>query len=506
MGGGAAELSGPDFSSGVLASEVAEGGLLLGHANGEAVILTRRGNEVLAFGATCTHYSAPLADGLVTGDTLRCPWHHACFSIRTGEAVGAPALNPIPTFRVETSGDRVLVKEKIEKVAYPKSPGPFPSSVVIVGGGAAGHAAAEMLRRRGYDGTITMISADDAPPVDRPNLSKDFLAGNAPAEWIPLRPPEYFTEQRIDLRLGTSVVAIDTAGKTLTLSDGSSLPYGALLLATGGEPRKLDVPGADLPHVHVLRTLADTNGILAGLPDAKRAVVIGGSFIGLEVAASLRTRGLEVHVIAPEARPLERIMGPEVGDFVRALHEEKGVVFHLENGVTRIEKDRVELKKGDPLPADLVVVGVGVTPRTELAEKAGLTVQNGIVVDEQLRTGAPGVWAAGDVARYPDSRWGGAVRIEHWVVAMRQGQTAARNMLGEQVPFRDVPFFWSQHYDLPIAYVGHCPKWDEAELSGDLKGRDALVSLRAGGKTRAVITVYRDRQSLEAEVALEGEK
>jgi NADPH-dependent 2,4-dienoyl-CoA reductase/sulfur reductase-like enzyme/nitrite reductase/ring-hydroxylating ferredoxin subunit len=502
MGGTNTELTGPDFGTGVKVAEVPEGTPVLGHAGGEAVVVVRKGDDAFALGASCTHYGGPLAEGIVDGDRIHCPWHHACFSLRTGEALAAPALNPVACYSVERRGDKLVVLSKKEPAAK-RASGAQPKQVVIIGGGAAGHAAAEMLRREGYEGKILMLSAEASPPVDRPNLSKDYLAGNAPEEWIPLRPPEFFTENRIELTVGTHVSAIHPTTKTIVTDSGTSIAYDALLLATGGEPNRLTVPGADLGHVHYLRTLADSRAIIEASKGAKRAVVVGSSFIGLEAAASLRTRGVEVVVVAPEARPLESVMGVEIGSFIRALHEEHGVVFHLEDTVRSIEKTKVTLTSGAEFPADVVVVGIGVKPRVELAEKAGLTVDRGVVVDEYLETSAPGVFAAGDIARWPDQHSGQKLRVEHWVVAERLGQIAAKNILGQKVPCTIVPFFWSQHYDVGISYVGHAKRWDRTDISGSVAHKDCTVALRAGQKTLAVITIGRDKESLEAEIAFE---
>ncbi|MCK9915131.1 FAD-dependent oxidoreductase [Microbacteriaceae bacterium K1510] len=497
-----ANQNGPDLTQGVASADLADGAILKGHVGDEAVILVRHSGGVSAVGAECTHYHGPLAEGLAVGDTIRCPWHHACFDLRSGEALAAPALSPLPCWHVEERDGHIVVGAR--KVVPPsKTLGTPGEHFVIVGGGAAAFAAAEMMRRRGFVGAITMISQDDAAPVDRPNLSKDYLAGSAPDDWVPLRPDDWYAENKIALKLRTEVTALDPAARKVTLSDGTTLSFDKLLLATGAEPVRLPIPGADLPHVHMLRSFDDSRAIVEKAKSTKRAVVIGASFIGLEAAAALRARDIEVHVVAPEKRPLERVFGPELGDFVRALHEEHGVVFHLENGVTAIDRDKVTLKSGGPLPAELVVVGVGVRPRLALAEKAGLAIDRGVSVDEHLQTSAPGIYAAGDIARWPDPISGERIRVEHWVVAERQGQIAALNMLGQPTPYLAVPFFWSQHYDVPINYVGHAETWDKIEIDGDVMKRDCLVRYRKDGRILAVASIYRDHDSLEADAEME---
>jgi NADPH-dependent 2,4-dienoyl-CoA reductase/sulfur reductase-like enzyme/nitrite reductase/ring-hydroxylating ferredoxin subunit len=497
----------PDLTKGVSIRHLNDGGTLLGRVGDDEVVVARSGPNLFAFGAHCTHYHGPLAKGLIVGDTVRCPWHHACFNLRTGEPERAPALDSIACWRIERQGDTVFVREKLPTAAprLTVSRGAqVPDSVVIVGGGAAGLAAADMLRRRGYDGTITMISADQDPPVDRPNLSKDYLAGTAQEDWMPLRGPEFYTEQHIELLLNTRVTAIDPQARQVQLDNGSpSRKYGALLIATGATPHHLEIPGADPEHVCYLRTFADSRAIIQKSAEAKRVVVVGGSFIGLEVAASLRTRGVEVDVVARERAPLERTMGPEMGGMIRRIHESHGVVFHLGETVTRIDGRRVTLSSGTTLEADFVVMGVGVRPNTDLAEQAGLALDRGIVVNEYLETSAPGVFAAGDVARWPDPHTGERIRVEHWVVAERQGQYAAKNILGMRKPFNLVPFFWSQHYDLQINYVGHAERWDNIRIDGSLDDHDGSVTYTLGDRRLAVATVWRDRESLEAEVALE---
>jgi NADPH-dependent 2,4-dienoyl-CoA reductase/sulfur reductase-like enzyme/nitrite reductase/ring-hydroxylating ferredoxin subunit len=498
---------GPDLAQGVPTDALADGKMLVGHVGADPVLLARIGDEYFAIGAECTHYHGALAEGLMVGETVRCPLHHACFSLRTGEAISAPAFDPVACWPVAARSNKVIVLGKVQAASRAPAAvaGDRPQKVVIVGGGAAGFAAAEMLRRQHYQGSLVMLSEDDAPPVDRPNLSKDYLDGSAPEDWVPLRPQEYFAEQGIDLRLKSRVVAIDTQARELELGDGSKVSYDRLLLATGAEPVRLTIPGMDLPHVHTLRSLADTRAIIEGTATARSVVVMGASFIGLEVAASLRRRGLEVHVVAPDKRPMERVLGPAMGDFVRGLHEAHGVIFHLEDTAAAIDAHQVTLVSGATIAADLVVVGVGVRPRLALAEKAGLTLDRGVVVDARLETSVPGIYAAGDIARWPDPRGSESMRVEHWVVAQRQGQTAAVNMLGGQAKFDAVPFFWSQHYDVAINYAGHAQTWDELTIEGDIARRDCAVRYMSKGRLLAIATINRDAENLMAESAMEGE-
>ncbi len=516
MGGSSAsDPDRPDLRLGVPVSALPEGGAFVGRVGDDKVLLVRRGAEILAVGARCTHYGGPLGDGVVSGDTVRCPLHHACFSLRTGEALAAPAFDPIPCWRVDREADMVFVREKMTPAAERTGGGTGssagaapPVSVVIVGGGAAGFAAAEMLRREGYAGPVTMITADPEAPYDRPNLSKDYLTGEMQADWLPLQPAEFYAGRKIDLLLGTRVTAIDTAARQVRLDHGAPRSFGALLLATGADPIRPPIPGADGARVFYLRTLADSAAIVARAKEARRIVVVGAGFIGLEAAAILRGRGMTVDVVAPDRLPLERVMGAAVGGFVRRLHEAHGVTFHLGETVTRIDERAVTLSGGSTLPADLVLMGVGVRPSTALAETAGLAVDRGVVVNQYLETSADGIFAAGDVARYPDPRTGERVRIEHWVVAQRQGQTAARNILGRREPFDAAPFFWTQQYDVTLRYVGHAGTWDEMRVEGNFDGPPdgvaGAVSYLRAGRRLAVATVGRDRDSLVAGIELGG--
>jgi apoptosis-inducing factor 3 len=501
-----AQPVGPDLALGISAAELPDGGKLVGHVGQDPVLLVCRGADIFAIGAQCTHYNGPLAEGLIVDDTVRCPWHHACFDLRTGEALRAPALGPVDTWRVEQRDGKIFVREKRaqpEKKHHGKRD--EPNQVVIVGGGAAGFAAAEMLRRQKYEGGIVMLSSDDAPPVDRPNLSKDYLAGSAPEEWLPLRDQTFYSDNAIDLRLNATVATIDVHAREVTLANGETIPFDRLLLATGAEPVSPSIPGAKPSDVLVLRSLKDCRAIIERAKTARRAVILGASFIGLEVAAALRARNIEVHVVAPEEHPMAKILGPDFGHLVQAIHEQHGVVPHLGETARGLEGKRMTLSGGNIIEADLIVAGLGVRPRLSLAEAAGLKVDRGIVVDAFLETSAPGIFAAGDIARWPDRLTGDAFRVEHWVVAERQGQTAALNMLGRREPFDAVPFFWCQHYDVPINYVGHAEGWDELVVEGDIAGKDGLVRMRRAGRTLAVASVFRDLASLEAEVSLERE-
>jgi NADPH-dependent 2,4-dienoyl-CoA reductase/sulfur reductase-like enzyme/nitrite reductase/ring-hydroxylating ferredoxin subunit len=493
-----------DLSKGIAASTLSDGGLILGHVGDDDVVVARSGDELFAIRAQCSHYRGPLVEGLIVGDTVRCPWHHSCFSLRTGEALRAPALDPIPCWRVDREGDRIFVREKLPPMQAAPAVGKMPSSIVIVGGGAAGVAAAEMVRRRGYDGPVALISADADPPVDRPNLSKDFLAGEAQDDWIPLWPNDFYVEHHIDVMLNRRVSSIDTAKRIVRLDDGSERQYGALLLATGADPVRLPIPGAQDDRVRYLRSFADSRAIVERAATAKHVVVAGASFIGLEVAASLRARNIAVDVVAPGSTPLERVMGVEVGRVVRSLHEKQSVTFHMGQTVARIDGRTVTLSGGTAIDCDFVVMGVGVKPSVALAEQAGLTMDRGISVNEYLETSAPGVFAAGDVARWPDPHTGERIRVEHWVVAERQGQAAARNMLGARERFDAIPFFWSRHYDVTINYVGHAERWGEVSIEGSVEALDCSVEYRRGGKTLAIATIGRDRASLEAEAEMEA--
>jgi NADPH-dependent 2,4-dienoyl-CoA reductase/sulfur reductase-like enzyme/nitrite reductase/ring-hydroxylating ferredoxin subunit len=498
------DLTGPDLMRGISLTELADGSMLQGHTKGEPILVARRGDGYFAIGAICTHYGAALATGIVVDDTVRCPWHHACFSLRTGEALRAPALDPVTCWKVETRAGKLFVRDKaLEKKPRAAGSAKMPENVVVVGGGAAGNAAAEMLRREGYRGDVTLLSADDSVPYDRPTLSKDFLNGSASEKMVPLRSRDFYKKHEIELLLKTWVGAIDPRNKVLQLADGKQRKFDALLLATGAEPVKLKVPGADLAHVCYLRSRTDCRTIIAKAGAAKRTVLVGASFIAMEVAASLIQRKLEVHIVAPEEVPMATVLGPQVGEYLHRLHERNGVLFHLQQSVVSIDERKVTLKDGHTINADLVVIGIGVKPLIDLAERAGIKTDRGVSVNEHLETSIPGIFAAGDIARWPDPLTGDNIRVEHWVVAERQGQTAARNILSRRERFDAVPFFWTSQFDFTLNYIGHAEKWDQLDLEGSIEDQDCKLSFQRAGKTLAVATVGRDRENLENEVAME---
>lgn len=496
--------SGPDLSAGVRLEDIPEGGVLKGQIEGQGALFHRDGERVFAIGAACTHYGGPLAEGLVEGGRVHCPWHQACFDLRSGRALAAPALNDLPAWRVEVKDGVAYARETMLAPGARPITGSGIERIVIIGGGAAGFAAAERLRVLGYDGRLTMVSADASAPYDRPNLSKDYLAGTAPPEWMPLKDAAWYADQDIDLRLRVTARAIDVGERCVTLSSGAPLAYDRLLLATGAQPAAMSLPGFDRPQVRTLRSMADADALIALAKEGQRAVIIGAGFIGLEVAASLLARGLNVHVVAQEDAPMEKVLGGELAAHVVGLHREKGVSFHLGRKAAGFDAQTVTLDDGARLAADLVVVGIGVRPRTELAIGAGLKVEEGVVVDATFATSAPGIYAAGDVARYPDPMSGEPMRIEHWVAAERQGQIAAANMLGKVTPIEQAPFFWSNHYDLSIHYVGNGAGWNESRLEGDLAKGDAVVRYFKAGRLVAAATVGRDTLALELAQKLSG--
>lgn len=504
--GASQQVSGPDFSLGVDRASVPDGQTVAGHIGEDAVLLSRRGGEFFAVSGVCTHYSGHLADGIIEGDLAHCPLHHACFDIRSGEALTGPAFSPLKRWRVDVSGDRLTVNAALDEAPPRKaSADPSVKQIVIIGGGAAGFAAAEMLRRRGYAGALTMISEDSDAPYDRPNLSKDYLAGTAPEEWMPLRDEAFYKDNKIDLKLSTKVEKIDPSARSVSTASGETLAYDRLLIATGAYP--IHPAGYDDPRVYKLRSFADSRALVEAAKSAKRAVIVGSGFIGLETAAALRHHGVAVDVVAPEASPMIKLLGEQISKSIQAVHEKHGVRFHFGQKAAGFDGAKLKLESGDMLDADLVVLGIGVKPNTQLAEAAGLKVSNGIEVDIYLRTSDPNIFAAGDVARYPDPVGNETARVEHWVAAQRQGQFAAINMLGAQTPFTATPFFWSNHYeDLYLHYVGYASSWEKVEIDGDVSAGEYTARYFRNGRVVAAVSNNRNRENVRIQLDMGKER
>ncbi|KMO44046.1 (2Fe-2S)-binding protein [Methylobacterium tarhaniae] len=497
----------PDFARGIPSGDLPEGAMVEGTLGADKVLLLRRDGAVRAIGARCTHLGAPLAKGIVAGGEVRCPWHHARFSLETGEAVGAPAFDPLPCYRAEERDGRITVTGRREAAARP--PGRSPGKVVVIGGGAGGHACAEWLARAGHGAAVTLVSDDPDPPYDRTFCSKQYLSGKAKRE-ATLLAPEGFYQGEGPRLLRDRAVSLDLGAEEVVTAGGERLPYDALVIATGAAPLRPDVPGFDRPAVHTLRSLADADALIAAAGTARKVAVVGASFIGLEVAAAMVARERSVTVVAPDAVPLAKVLGEAVGRFVQGVHEEKGVAFRLGREVTGFDGEALTLDDGSRIAADLVVLGTGVAPRTDLAEAAGLTLADedeggGIAVDGNLAASAPGIYAVGDVAAYPDPRSGRRLRVEHWVHAQRQGQHVARALLGATAPFAETPFFWSGHYGTSLRYVGHAASAEDARIEGDVGKGDFAVTYREDGRDAALATCKRDQRSLEVEAAWDRE-
>jgi apoptosis-inducing factor 3 len=467
------------------------------------VLLVRTGGEYRAFSARCPHYGAPLVEGLLSDGRITCPWHHACFDAHTGDLLEPPALDALASYPVRVDGDEV----KVDLPSDPPDRRTLPAGdqrpatddvIAIVGGGAAGYMAAQTLRECGDARRIVMITPESRLPYDRPNLSKDYLHGHADPAWMPLRPDEFYDEHAIERLTNTRVRSLRAADRTIVLDDGRTIEYAAAVIATGCAPRRLEVPGADLANVFTLRSFDDADAIIRSCGDAKRAVVVGASFIAMEAASSLATRGVAVTVVAPDAVPFERTLGREIGTRLQRTHEANGVQFRLGASVAGCEGgERVEavvLENGEQLACDLVVVGIGVTPITDFIDGVERDRDRGIVVDAHLRA-ADNLYAAGDIAAYPDPRNGEPIRIEHWRTALQLGRIAGSNLAGIARPVDVVPFFWTAQFDTTLRYVGHARSWDEIVYRGDVEKGDFVAYYVRDGRVHAAVTSGRDRDA-----------
>ena len=470
------------------------------------ILLSKVGDKFYATGAFCSHYGAPLAKGVLCGARIVCPWHNACFNAIAGEQEEPPGLNSLAHFRVRIEGDRVLVElpDEISQHRTPEMAKYEPSvedTLVIIGAGAAGTAAVELLRQKGFQGKIVLVSAEKKLPYDRTKLSKNYLQGKAEEDSLPIRSCEFYDEHGIELRFGKAVTEVDPANKVIIFDDDSRLEYDSLLLATGGKARRLDVSGSDLANIFTLRQPEDANSILDRVKDAKKALIVGSSFIGMEAAASLTQQGLEVTVVSPSDVPFKKILGDKLGKMFQKLHEANGVTFKFGTKATEFTGEgKVEqaiLENGEKVATDLVILGIGVEPNTSYVKGIELNEKDrSIPVDEYLQTEVDNIYAAGDIASFPYAPMGESTRIEHWRLAAQHGRIAAANMLnsGSQSVPTVVPFFWSGQYDLKLRYVGHAQKWDEVVIDGDLDEPKFLAYYLKDNKFMAVAGVNRDKE------------
>jgi NADPH-dependent 2,4-dienoyl-CoA reductase/sulfur reductase-like enzyme/nitrite reductase/ring-hydroxylating ferredoxin subunit len=474
--------------------ELEENGWVVKQWGEDEILLLERGGEVLAYGHKCPHYGAPLSEGVEHDGHLVCPWHNSIFALEDGALEVPPALDDLPRYAVDIDQGAIYVKHAEKPmVSYREST--RDQTFVIAGGGGAGNAAAETLRREGFEGKIVMITPEQRLPYDRPNLSKMYLAGQAKPTWLPLRSKSFYEERSIDVMEGRRAVGVERGERKVVLDDSTRVSYDKLLLATGAAPNQPDTRGAKRPNVFTLRSWADADDIIKAAKKAKRAVVLGGSFIGLEVAASLRERGVDVDVVEIQKAPLRKAFGDRVGRRFQKLHESKGVRFHLETTAKEIRGEtqvqQVALQNGETIDADMVIAGLGVRPVVDYLEESGLVEDGAVDVSSTLQTADPDIFAAGDLARFPDPHTGERLRIEHWVVAESQGMHAARSMLGEQKSYTTVPFFWTRQFATPFKHIGYGTDHDRVAFRGDVDGGDFTAGYYKGGRLKAASTLGR---------------
>ena len=471
------------------------------------VLLARHENTYYALHAYCSHYGAPLSEGAFSDGRIVCPWHHSCYNVATGDQIEPPGLDSLEAYHVAIEGEDIVVRVPDESsghrvVDLSRRNAQDTRTIIVLGGGAAGEYAAEALRQHGFEGQLLMITKEAETPYDRPNCSKEYLMGEAPDEWMFLRSPDFYDNLDIERLHETTVSEVDAVSRTITLEDGERLAFDGIVLCTGGIPNSLDVPGSELEGIYTLRSLVDSAEIMQAGRSSINAVVVGASFIGMEVAYSLKELGVEeVTVVAPEKVPFARPLGERIGMMVKDIHEENEVRFRLGQTVKAFQGDgliqRVVLDDESIIDADLVVVGIGVRPATDFIKGLDMADDGSILVDETLQA-APDVYAGGDIARFPDWRNGSSIRVEHWRLACQHGRLAGSNLAWSfsgdpRRPYRGVPFFWTVHFGTSIRYVGHIDSWDEIIYHGSpedrkfiafyVKGDDVLAAAGTGCDT-----------------------
>ncbi|MFA5183449.1 MAG: FAD-dependent oxidoreductase, partial [Syntrophales bacterium] len=448
------------------------------------VLLTRIKGKFHAIGGICTHYGGHLAEGALCGERVYCPWHQSAFNVISGDLEEVPGLDAVPRFEVRVEGENVIVQVAegaSDRRTMPMAkldPQKDKRTFVILGAGGAAIAAAETLRQDGFQGQIVMISKDSSLPYDRPEVSKGYLKGDSPKEGMLWRSSDFYQEHDIRVLLSREVTEVDANARTAKFRDGSSLKYDTLLLATGGIARHLRVRGERLANIFTLRSMDDADRIVAAAANSVHTVCVGGSFIAMEVAQSLVKRGVNVTVVAASSLPFKYTLGPEIGQMWQQIHEEHGVSFRMGARVARFDGEifvrTVVLDDGTQLEADMVVVGIGSEPATNFLKGVHLNVGGTITVDQYMRV-MEGLFAAGDIARFPDWRTGELIRIEHWRLAMQLGRIAAHNMAGKKVAYTGVPFFWTDQFDNMMQYVGYVSGWDEIIYQGSPADRNFMA-------------------------------
>jgi NADPH-dependent 2,4-dienoyl-CoA reductase/sulfur reductase-like enzyme/nitrite reductase/ring-hydroxylating ferredoxin subunit len=465
------------------------------------ILLVRQGNEVHAFSADCPHAGAPLEKGAVCNGRIVCPWHKGTFAISDGSLIEPPPLAGLKRYPVALENGNVLVSPEAEEEPE-HTPAADTRTMAVIGAGAAGAAACAALREAGFDGRLVLIGPEHGMPYDRTTLSKFVLAGDLPPDEIyPLLPDDFESTQRFE-RIEAKVVKLDSAAKQIELPNEPTLHYSAALICTGGIPKPMDVPGANLRRVHLLRSRDDAAMILASLETARKALIVGASFIGLEVASSLTKRRIGVTVVAPGKVPLGSQFGDELGRMFQRLHEKNGVVFHMQSRVKAFLGDDIvreaELESGEKISADVVIIGTGVRPATDFLHGVDLANDGGIPVDSSMRA-APGLYAAGDIAEFPLPRSSKTLRIEHWRVAQQHARVAALNMAGGDEHYTGVPYFWTYHFGKRFEYLGHASEHDEVVIDGSLDSQTFIAYLMKDGNVAAAVAC--DREAPAARLA-----
>ena len=449
-----------------------------------------------ATGAQCPHYGAPLDTGILVNKKIICPWHHAQFNIKNGNLIDSPALEGLASYEIEVKGGEViLISEKQSEKEVSKK-NRQKQTYLIIGGGAAGTAAAIKLRELGFAGHLIMVTADNEPPYDRTSLSKDFLKGDMDPEWLPLKNNDYYKNNNIEIILGQTVKNVDAENKIVELVNKTRLEFDKLLVASGSKPKKITPMEAGYKNIYTLRTKQDAEKIQNISESANEIVIIGASFIAMEIAESLNDGNRNIHIIAPEKVPFQNTFGDEIGQLIRDKNEKAGIKFHLGQEVKEFEgngsADKVVLNSGKTVEADLVIVGVGVNPATDFMPHFDMGSDGGLLTDEYLQV-ENDIFAAGDVAKFPYWKTGKIIRIEHWRVAQQLGMIAACNMLNFRKKIDIVPFFWTNLAELNIQYAGYSEKWDDTVIKGDLKKGDVLVFYIKDNEIQAVLGINKDK-------------